>query len=143
MRLNLAPAAAKYPTCQYPLSPYAGDCPVPDLGPGLVEQVFSARSSRCPDHVQRWEICTEALGHSVLGRPRQRPKETYNNSKLNITLNTDRRKPWAEAARRKRLLRGEVCLGEVGAAKDRRLHAEKTWPSHPAQQWARPIRSAQ
>lgn len=26
------------------------------------------------------------------------------------------------------------CLGEVGATKDRRLHAEKTWPSHIAKQ---------
>jgi hypothetical protein len=38
--------------------------------------------------------------------------------------------------RRKRVATGVrwVCLGEVGAAKDRRLHAVKTWPSHTAKQ---------
>lgn len=71
----------------------------------------------------------------MLGRPRRRPKETYNNTtNFNITLEKDTGTSWAEASRGKKLLQGEVCLGEVGAAKDRRLHAEKTWPSHSAKQ---------
>lgn len=66
------------------------------------------------------------------GRVKAQKKDIPKGDELNITLSTDRESR-VGVTRGRGLLRGS-CLGEVEAAKDRRLHAEKTWPSYTAKQ---------